>query len=388
MKLAIIRQRYSPYGGAERFVERALAALVAEGVEVDLITRSWEGAPATGFHQINCDPPYTRLSGGRVARDRSFATAAQLLMAQGSYDITQAHERIPGCRIFRAGDGVHRAWLEHRTRQLSAPARLAQRLSPYHRYVLAAERAMLEHPALARVICNSRLIAQELQDYYALPASKIALIYNGVDTAHFHPERAASLRQDARARLGLAPSTPLLLFVGSGFARKGVPTLLHALARMRRQEAQLLVVGADRKLAAMQRLANRLGLGARVRFTGPLKEVLPCYGAADAFVLPTLYDPGPNAALEAMSCGLPVVTSLSCGARDWIEPGKNGWVTDALDTAALARALDDLCELATQPAAHQSARSAVAHLSLEAMSGKLLQLYRELSANTSNPPKT
>lgn len=378
MKLAIIRQRYNPYGGAERFVERALAALVAEGVEVDLITRSWEGAPVAGFREIPCNPPYSRFLGGRVARDRSFALAAQALMSQGHYQITQSHERIPGCMIYRAGDGVHAAWLQHRSRQLTAPARLAQQLSPYHRYVLAAERAMLDHPALAQVICNSRLVAQELQDYYGLPAAKIALIYNGVDTNHFHPDQAAALRAVQRTRLGLKPHVPLLLFVGSGFERKGVPTLLRALTQMKRQDAHLVVVGADRKLAAMKRLAANLGVAPRVHFTGPEREVLPWYGAADAFVLPTLYDPGPNAALEALACGLPLVTTTSCGAKDWVEPGRNGWVTDALDSAALAFALDNLCELAPQASARQAARLAVEHLSLEAMSRQLLELYRRL----------
>ena len=109
MKIAIVRQRYNPFGGAERFVERALGALAAEGAEVSLITRNWDGAPREGFRQITCDPPYSRLFGGRAARDRSFAAAAQREMARGGFDITQSHERIPGCMIFRAGDGVHAA---------------------------------------------------------------------------------------------------------------------------------------------------------------------------------------------------------------------------------------------------------------------------------------
>ena len=378
MKIAIIRQRYNPYGGAERFVERALGALVAEGVTVDLITRNWDGAPAAGFSQISCDPPYARWWGGRAARDRSFAQAAQALMAAGGYDITQSHERIPGCMIFRAGDGVHAAWLAHRSRQLSPLERLAQNCSPYHRYVLEAERRMFAHPALRAVICNSAMVAEEIRHHYGLAPDRLQVIHNGVDTAFFHPERAAALRQEARARLELDPGTPLLLFVGSGFARKGVPGLLQALARMQRQDAQLLIVGADRKLNAMQRLAARLGLAQRVRFAGPQREVLPWYGAADGFVLPTLYDPGPNAALEALACGLPLVTSLRCGAREWVQEGVNGWVTDALDVPALARALDGLCELGFQAPARAAARAAVAGLSLEAMSARLVQLYRAL----------
>ena len=233
MKIAIVRQRYNPFGGAERFVERALAALRGEGAEVTLITRDWSGAPAEGFRQIICNPPYSRLLGGRAARDRSFAVCAAREMARGGFDITQSHERIPGCMIFRAGDGVHAAWLEHRSRIIPLSQRLAQRTSPYHRHVLAAERTMLTHPALKTVICNSELVAEEMVRYYHLPRSRLTVIYNGVDTAMFTPDLAAEHRLATRKTLGVADDTPLLLFVGSGFERKGVPQLLRAAAAMR-----------------------------------------------------------------------------------------------------------------------------------------------------------
>src|SRR5574343_1825540 len=107
VKIAIVRQRYNPFGGAERFVERALGALAGDGAAVTLITRNWDGAPRAGFKQITCDPSYSRLTGGRAARDKSFAAAVQAELARGDYDITQSHERIPGCMIFSACDGGH-----------------------------------------------------------------------------------------------------------------------------------------------------------------------------------------------------------------------------------------------------------------------------------------
>lgn len=379
LKIAIVRQRYNPYGGAERFVERALAALAGQGAEVSLIARSWDGAPREGFRQVICDPPYSRLFGGRAARDRSFAAAASAAMAGGGYDITQAHERIPGCMVFRAGDGVHAAWLQHRARALSPLQRLGQRLSSYHRYVLAAEGEMFADPALRAVICNSRMVADEVAAHYGVAADKLRVIYNGVDTALYHPDAVAGLRAGARAALALPDGVPLLLFVGSGFERKGVPQLLHAFAAMRRHDAHLAVIGADRRLKAMRALADRLGLGGRVHFTGPQKDVRPFYGAADAFVLPTLYDPCPNAALEALACGLPTLTSTTCGAREWVVEGRNGWVVDALDAAGLATRLDDLALLAGEASARRAARAAVEHLGLEAMAERLLALYAELA---------
>lgn len=379
MKIAIIRQRYNPFGGAERFVERALGALAGEGAEVTLITRNWDGAPRAGFKQITCDPAYSRLFGGRAARDRSFAAAAQAEMAKGGFDITQAHERIPGCMIFRAGDGVHAAWLAHRARILSPLQRLSQQCAPYHRYVIAAEKAMFEHPALKAVICNSQMVAEEISHFYGVDRNKLHVIYNGVDTTAFHPALATEFRAASRTASGIPASAPVLLFVGSGFERKGVPQLLRAFAMAQNKTMHLVIVGADRKSRAMQALAAKLGLGQRVHFTGPLKDVRPWYGAADGFVLPTLYDPCPNAALEALACGLPMVTSTTCGAQEWVTAGENGWVVDAVDEPGLAAGLDDLAALAGNSAARAAARASVEALSLPAMADRLLALYRSLS---------
>ncbi len=378
MKVAIVRQRYNPFGGAERFVERALGALADEGAEVTLITRSWEGAPREGFKQITCDPPYSRLWGGRAARDRSFSFAAQLAMAKGGFDITQSHERIPGCMIFRAGDGVHAAWLAHRARVQVGLQKLAQAWSPYHRYVLGAEKAMFAHPALRAVICNSQMVADEIWRFYGVDRNRLHVIYNGVDTAVFHPGLAAEFRAATRAQAGIPEGAPLLLFVGSGFERKGVPQLLRAFAQARNQATRLVIVGADRKLKAMQAMAAKLGLERRVHFTGPLKDVRPWYGAADGFVLPTLYDPCPNAALEAFASGLPVVTSTTCGAQEWVRDGENGWVVDAVDEAGLALRLDDLAGLAGDAFARAAARLGVEALTLPAMADRLLALYRSI----------
>ena len=113
-------------------------------------------------------------------------------------------------------------------------------------------------------------------------------------------------------------------------------------------------------------------------FTGPLKDVRPWYGAADGFVLPTLYDPCPNAALEAFASGLPVVTSTTCGAQEWVRDGENGWVVDAVDEAGLALRLDDLAGLAGDATARAAARQGVEALTLPAMADRLLALYRSI----------
>ena len=376
MKIAVVRQRYNPYGGAERFVERALGALVQKGAEVTLITRSWEGAEIRdGYTQLICNPK----ASGRVARDRSFARCAQEAMANGGYDITQSHERIPGCMVFRAGDGVHAAWLDHLRRVRGPLGRFGLTINPYHRYILAAEREMFAHPDLRAIICNSRMVRDEIVRYYKVPEAKLHVIYNGVDTGSFHPDLATKHRQTLRAAHGIAEATPLVLFVGNGFERKGVPQLLRAFAAMHNKAARLAIVGDDKKLNAMRKLADRLALGHRVLFAGPQQDVKPWYGAADAFALPTLYDPFPNAALEAMACGLPVLTSPTCGAAELIADERDGFVCDALDIAAMAARLDQMTQSPPDAAERLAISAKIADFSLEKMAEKLAALYNTLA---------
>lgn len=383
MKIAVIRQRYNPFGGAERFVERALGALAQEGAEITLITRSWQDAELReGFRTLICDPPAQGF-GGRVARDRSFARCAQEAMKSGGFDITQSHERIPGCMIFRAGDGVHAAWIDRLRRVRGPLGGIGLSINPYHRYVIEAERAMFAHPKLRAVICNSQLIRDEIVRYYGVAADKLFVIYNGVDLDVFHPGLSLEHRQAVRAANAICGTAPVFLFVGSGFERKGVPQLLAAFARLADRSARLVIVGADRKLEAMRALAGKLGIGERTLFTGPLRDVKPWYGAADFFVLPTLYDPCPNAALEALASGLPVLTSTACGAAELITPGKNGEVVVAEDVnaiaaamAALGRKVDDA---ESRESMRASARAAVADLSLQNMAKELLTLYHGIS---------
>ncbi|MDP1652079.1 MAG: glycosyltransferase family 4 protein [Rhodocyclaceae bacterium] len=365
MKLAIVRQKYTPFGGAERFVARALDALRAQGVAVEIIARQWENSGEDNADGVRCDPFFI----GRAWRDAGFARCVQRVIASGRYDLVQSHERIPGCHIYRAGDGVHATWLELSNKPLTC-------LSPWHRYTLAAEKAMFRHPALRAVICNSNMVRNDIARRFPEAAGKLHVIYNGVDPEHFHPGLREEHRAAMRAKVGAGETAPVILFVGSGFARKGVATLIEALVRMSTRNAEVWIVGRDKEQARYERLARQLGVAGRVRFLGAQTDVRPFYAAADVFCLPTLYDPFPNAALEALACGLPVATTTSCGAAELIEPGVNGYVCAALDPAALAGQLDALCAPGVARAMGAAARACVAPLAPAAMATRLLALYR------------
>ncbi|WP_434514247.1 glycosyltransferase family 4 protein [Dechloromonas sp. ARDL1] len=375
IRLALVRQRYNPFGGAERFVATTLEALMRKNddLSLTLITRKWSGGELK-HGVIECAPPYL----GRLGRDRSFARCVQRTLARERFDLVQSHERIAGCDIFRAGDGVHAAWLEQRSRQQSLLGRIGTALSPWHRYTLAAERAMFADPRLRAVICISELVRDDIRRFYGVPEQKLHVIYNGIDLERYHPGLALEHRAEVRRQHGIPEAAPLFVYVGSGFERKGVAPLLAALSRAQATDSHLVVVGADKKLESYRQQAERLGLAERVVFTGGIKNVLPYYGAADAFVLPTLYEPLSNAVLEALACGLPCIVSDHCGAAELIEPGVNGHVCDALDVAALSAHLDRLAQPGVAAGMREAARAAVGHLGLAAMSERLLGLYRSL----------
>jgi UDP-glucose:(heptosyl)LPS alpha-1,3-glucosyltransferase len=368
-RIALVRSRYDPAGGAERFVASAMAALASRGVSFTIVTRSW---PNHDGSAIVLDPFHV----GSLWRDRGFASAVCAELEQRRFDLVQSHERIACCDVYRAGDGVHAEWLAQRARVQSPLAALATRMSPHHRYLMAAERALFTSTRLRAVICNSAMVRREIAQRFATPPGKLNLIRNAVDAMAFHPGLRAAMRSPVRQQLAIPEHANVALHVGSGFERKGVAAFLAALARASGAPWGI-VVGRDKRAAHYAALARRLGLAERVRFVGSVSDVRPYYAAADSFVLATLYDPFPNAALEAMASGLPVVTTPTCGAGEMLAEGESGFVRDALDIAGLAEVLGRL-DPATAARMGANARDAVASLTPELMAREYLALYRRL----------
>ena len=386
LRIALIRAKYNPFGGAERFVQTAVSALADEGVSMTVLTRAWpETSAASGgasaVDHVILNPRFFTSTG----RDKSFATAVQQHLSHTHYDLVQSHERIVGCDVFRAGDGVHATWLEHRRRVSGGLKQLGVRLNPHHRYLLTTERAMFESPKLRAVICNSQMVKADISRHFDIDPAKLRVILSGVDTTVFHQGLRELHRAETRKSLRIPKAAPVALFVGSGFERKGLIGFLMGLAdqsghaRLTRESVRGIVVGHDKHMTRFQSFADQLGLSDRVSFVGGVNDVRTFYAAADIFVLPTLYDPLPNACLEAMACGLPVITSTGSGAAELITNGVEGFVVDALDTPAIADAIEaSLASAMSDNLMGKNAAAKVAPLTPRAMAANYVALYREL----------
>lgn len=336
MKIALIRQKYTPFGGAERYMARLIDGLAENGHEVHVFAAQWDsdGRQKAIFHRVSL----IRFPGW--LKNLTFSVNCRRMLAQESFDIVFSLERTLKQDIYRAGDGCHHQWLIQKNLGKGLLAHIATYLNPLQLAYIWLEKRLFTDPDLKTIIANSSRGKDEIIALYGVAPDKIQVIHNGVDV----PEVSTQAREESRKKLadtyGLG-NVLRILYVGSGFKRKGVPTLIKSAALLD-IPFHLFIVGKGR-LASYRRLAQRLGIGRQVTFTGPRKDVELFYEGCDVFAFPTLYDPFSNATLEAMAYGLPAVTTLYNGVSELIEDGQNGFIlTDPLDAVQLAQTLTRL----------------------------------------------
>lgn len=335
MRLAFVRRAYRSDGGAERFLGLLMERLTQKGHEVHLFAERWAGTKGSGIvvHRVPV------LPGPSFVQTFSFALGVADLLKAFPCDLVHSFERILAADLYRAGDGCHREWLVQRRTSEPLFRWGLHWVNPFHLVALAFESRLFAGGARL-IVANSKKGKEEIIRHYGTPAERIEVLYNGVDLQRFRFEDRKKVRERVRGRWGIGLDEILLLFVGSGFTRKGLWSLVEALSlvveRAPGVKVCLLVVGRGKRVP-YQRLARKLGIEDRLLFAGVVNGVQDLYVAADLFALPTLYDPFSNASLEAMAAGVPVITSRMNGASELIDGGRGGAVLqDPTDPAELA----------------------------------------------------
>ena len=343
LRIAFVRRGYSRSGGAEAYLKRLADGIVKAGHDVQLVaTNAWP-EDQWPFGSI------TRLGATTVI---GFADELEQNRRQLHCDVLFSLERVWSCDVYRAGDGVHRAWLARR-RKFEVPLKqFVRAASRKHRDLLQLEESLLEKRKVGRVIVASQMVANEIIDLYRYPADTIDLVRNGVPLDEFRFD--AELREKSRVELNLRQDQIALLFAGSGWERKGLLFAIQAMALCKNRKMRLLVAGrGDARPYKTKRL--RFWREDPVQFLGEVADLVPVYSAADVFILPTIYDPFSNACLEALASGLPVITTPSNGFSEIIEDGVHGSIVD--NNANLV-GLRDAIHFWSDPSRRDTARSA------------------------------
>ena len=369
MKIALIRRRYSPHGGAEKYVDRLSQKLLALGHEVHLFSTEWPQRPGLVLH------PLPLFRGPGLFKLVHFNRKVEKAVDRKAFEVVQSFEKTACQDIYRAGEGCHREWIRQRAKYEPLLKRMGAAVNPFHWLTLALERRLFERSDTRFFIANSQRGRQEILTHYRTAPEKIKVIYNAVEFPSASAVPAGAVRREREEKI--------LLFVGSGFRRKGLYFLIGALpAVLKEVQVQLIVVGEGNQKKA-GRLAARLGVGRQVSFIGPVKDPGPYYQGADLFVLPSLYEPFSNACLEAMSRGLPMVTTEMNGASEAILSGENGVVVrDPADLKDLAQAVIRALGLNREDVGPIHRQNLVRH-TWEKHIEQLLKLYMQVIENKS-----
>jgi len=330
MKIGLVRRGYSPSGGAESYLKRFAGALQRVVHEVVLFASpEWpeEQRPCQHFFPVSAKTPLT------------FARTLSSLNPRQQCDCLFSLERVFECDIYRAGDGVHAAWLRRRAELEPFWKPIWRVCHPKHRQLLKLEESMLLHRGAVFVIANSNMVKDEIVKFYTYPEERIAVIYNGLESCEidFDPE----LRDRKRLELNLKSEDTAILFAGSGWERKGLAYAIGGVEKVLAETSKRTLAPGKLTLLVAGRGKQKAYLtGKHVRFLGAVSDMKSYLAAADIFLLPTLYDPFSNACLEALGSGLPTITTSANGFSEIIRHGEEGEVLEKpWDTQGIARAI-------------------------------------------------
>jgi UDP-glucose:(heptosyl)LPS alpha-1,3-glucosyltransferase len=365
LKIVFVRRGYSQTGGAEAYLKRLAHGVLGAGHAAQLITTNeWPQNewPFGILHRFQCQSAI------------AFADKVAQMRPHLPCDVVMSLERVWDCDVYRAGDGVHRAWLNRRQSFASPLQNFFHRFNRKHSDILPLEESLLRRRRAGRVIVNSQMVKNEIVDLYGYPAEKIDLVRNGVPVSEFR-EAFANREQD-RAALGLAEDEIAVLFVGSGWERKGLRFAIKAIEACPDLKLRLFVAGRGNRGRYKS---------TRAQFFGTVVDLPRVYATADIFILPTIYDPFANACLEALACGLPVITTRDNGFSEIIEDGMHGSIVDcANDIVGLCDAIRFWSDAARRAAVRSTNMQCAAQFDISKNVARTLEILVQLAASAAS----
>jgi UDP-glucose:(heptosyl)LPS alpha-1,3-glucosyltransferase len=369
-------------GGCETYIAGLARRMVADGHHVHLYASRWDetALPARiHYHKVNV-PLFPRF-----LRPWRFAAACVAALRGTTHQVTIGFDKIWGMDVVYPQGGLyacsaHHSLLKYSNRWMRGLMSLCKMIDPAHRSFIALERKQYLGPNKPLVIAISEMVRNHIQERFQFSAQDLRLVRLAPDADRLQEHDRPRRRVQWRETWGLEPDTTVALFVGLNYRLKGLEPLLHSLRLLPSQPRFRLLVAGHSHTAPYERLAHRLGVADKVRFIGYCNEMRNGYFASDLLVHPTFYDPCSHVVLEAMTCGLPVITTRYNGASELMHPPREGFVLDdPHDHTQLAGALTQLLDPARRLACGQAARKTAAQWTFEQHYRQMLAVFTEVA---------
>ena len=366
-------------GGCEHYIADLARRLHRDGQAVHLHACRWDASAlpeATHFHRL------PEPTGPRWLRPWKFAESCLESMRQNRHDVTIGFNKTFGQDILYPQGGLHAASAAHNL--LKSPSKigrwfggLVKAVDPASRSFLALEKRQYLGAKRPLIVVNSRMVQRHFEEYYDIPPSDVRVLPSAIDPGRFVADDRFTRRHAERQAWGADDGTPVGLMVAMNYRLKGLSPLIRSLVHLPPSKPFRLVVVGSPKFQRYQKLARSLGVADRVHFAGFRADPKDAFFGADFLVHPTFYDPCSLVALEALACGLPVVTTKYNGAAELLTPGKDGLVIDdPHDGPALASAIETLLNGGVRQCFAQAARQAGQRWTFEQHYQQFLGLMR------------
>lgn len=371
-------------GGAETYIGDLARRLARDGHAVHLYACRWDASSlpaATHFHRP--DVP----AGPRFLRPWRFGAACEEALAHAHHDVSVGFDKSWGQDVLYPQGGLHAASAAHNLLKFASPwerrlAALGKLFDPAAWSFARLEKKQYLGPNRPLIVVNSRMVQRHFEQFYGVPPESLRVVHSAIDPLRFAADDRLKRRHEERERWGVTPDETVGLFVAMNYRLKGLAPLLRAAALVPRDRPFRLAIVGHPKFARYEQLARRLGIGDRVNFLGHRNDPKEAYFAADFLVHPTFYDPCSLVALEALACGLPVITTRYNGASELLSPPSDGLVIDdPHDASSLAGAMTRMLDGGYRSAASQAARQAAGRWTFEHHYRALVDVFREVRSN-------
>ncbi len=320
MKLAFCLFKYFPWSGLARDFLRIALECHRRGHDLHVYAQEWQGAQPAGI-PINVLPVSALAN---HTRNRSFYQQFSEITARQHFDAIIGFNKMPGLDMYYCADICY-------VSRAKRHGRLYQLFSPRFRHFQSFERAVFDADSTTTILSLSEREKGVYQEYYGTPGSRFQPTPPNLDYERKPYHRPEAVRRKKREELLIKDNESLLLFIGSGFKRKGLDRAIKSMAALPealRHNTTMLVIGQD-KAAGYRRLATNSGLAEKVRFLGGRDDLVELMAAGDLLIHPAYEETTGTVLIEAVVSGLPVLVTDVCGYAHHITDAEAGVVLES-----------------------------------------------------------